>query len=73
MTDQIFWLFWAIYALILLFALYKTRREQVRERIPLKTAFVGFLGCLVWPLTAFCLVVYWGMTAKKGTGHRSDL
>lgn len=69
MSEEMIWLFLAGYALILLFFLWKTRNEQVRNRISWNTAIVGFLACVFWPITALSLLVV--VAFGGGQAHRN--
>lgn len=57
MEAQLIWLFWLVYAAVLLAALYLTRAEQVRNGIPWKTAGFGLAGCFLWPFVVLAVLV----------------
>jgi uncharacterized membrane protein YagU involved in acid resistance len=71
MTDSgVFWLGMVLYAVVLMGFLYMTRKEQAVNHVPWSGAIVGFLGCLVWPITM--AVVALVILLRGREGRRSD-
>jgi hypothetical protein len=40
-----------LYAVVLMAFLYMTRKEQAVNHVPWSGVIVGFLGCVLWPVT----------------------
>ena len=64
--EKLIWLGLVVYSLILLFTLAMTRSEQIKNRVPLHNAVLGFLGCVFWPVT----VVVFLVSAKLAGGQK---
>lgn len=65
--ESLFWIGVVLYSVVLLFALYMTRSEQLRNHVPFVGALVGFLGCIVWPVTFSVMLVsaLWSTESRR--------